>query len=150
MFKVLFVCVHNSARSQIAEAFLNRLGKDLFIAESAGIEAGKLNPYVVRAMMEIDYDISHHPTNSVFDYFKQGRTYNSVIKVCDQASGQRCPIFPRTLYEQNWSLTDPSTFTGTDEEIMSQVRVVRDEVQLKVERFIESFKDIAMKKQFQS
>jgi arsenate reductase (thioredoxin) len=149
MFKVLFVCVHNSARSQMAEAFLNRLGKDLFIAESAGIEAGKLNPYVVRAMMEMGYDISGNSTNSVFDYFKQGRTYNAVIKVCDQANGQRCPIFPRTLYELNWSLTDPSTFTGTDEDIMSQVRIVRDEVQHKVEGFMEAFKDIALKKQFQ-
>jgi len=149
MLKVLFVCVHNSARSQMAEAFLNRLGEGLFMAESAGIEAGKLNPYVVRAMMEIGYDISKNSTNSVFDYFKQGRTYNAVIKVCDQANGQRCPIFPRTLYEQNWSLTDPSTFTGTDEDIMSQVRVVRNEVLVKVERFIESFKDIAKKKQFQ-
>jgi arsenate reductase (thioredoxin) len=146
MLKVLFVCVHNSARSQMAEAFLNRLGEGLFVAESAGIEAGKLNPYVVSAMMEIGYDISNHPTNSVFEYFKQGRTYNAVIKVCDQASGQRCPIFPRTLYEQNWSLTDPSTFSGTDEEIMNLVRVVRDEVKKRVELFIVEFKDIAQKK----
>jgi arsenate reductase len=146
MLKVLFVCVHNSARSQMAEAFLNRLGEGLFVAESAGIEAGTLNPYVVRAMMEIGYDISQHPTNSVFEYFKQGRTYNAVIKVCDQASGQRCPIFPRTLYEQNWSLTDPSTFKGSDEEIMNLVRNVRDEVKKRVELFIVEFKEIAQKK----
>lgn len=146
MFKVLFVCVHNSARSQMAEAFLNRLGEGLFDAESAGIEAGKLNPYVVRAMMEIGYDISQHPTHSVFEYFKEGRTYQAVIKVCDQASGQRCPIFPRTLYEENWSLPDPSTFTGSDEEIMARVREVRDTVKERIEQFIKGYHAIALKK----
>ena len=92
--KVLFVCVHNSARSQMAEAFLNQLAGDKFFAESAGFEPGKLNPIVVEAMKEIGIDISKNQTKSVFDFFKQGRLYHFVIAVCDGANAERCPIFP--------------------------------------------------------
>ena len=88
-----YLCVQNSARSQIAMTFLNDYGKDLFIAESAGLEKGTLNPYVIQSMAELGYDISGNETNEVFDYFKQGRTYSFVVKVCDEMNGQRCPIF---------------------------------------------------------
>ena len=136
MLNVLFVCIHNSARSQMAEAFLNRLGEGLFYAESAGIEAGSLNPFVVKAMEEIDYDISQNETNSVFDFFKEGRRYTFVIKVCDEASGQRCPVFPSALKEFNWSVTDPSTFSGSEIEILDKTREVREEIKRKVLEFI--------------
>lgn len=92
MLKVLFVCVHNSARSQMAETFLNDLGKEYFFAESAGLEKGELNPNVVEVMKEIGYDISNNQTKSVFDFFKSGKSYTYVIKVCDEMNGQRCPI----------------------------------------------------------
>ncbi|MFU8793587.1 MAG: arsenate reductase ArsC [Acholeplasmataceae bacterium] len=143
MLKVLFVCIHNSARSQMAEAFLNDLGEGLFHAESAGIEAGSLNPYVVKVMQEIDYDLSENETNSVFDFFKEGRVYTYVVKVCDEASVQRCPIFPSALREFNWSITDPSTFSGSEIEILSQTRKVRDQIKLKVLSFIEEHRTFA-------
>ena len=143
MLKVLFVCVHNSARSQMAEAFLNRLGKDYFHAESAGLEPGQLNPFAVKAMEELGYDISQNSTDSVFDFYKEGRTYSVVIKVCDQINGQRCPIFPRTLKVFDWNLEDPSAFEGTFEEKLEKTRKIRDEIKARVEAFIEEFKDYA-------
>jgi len=74
--KVLFVCIHNSARSQMAEAFLKKYGGDKFEVESAGIEPGKLNPIVVKAMLEVGIDISNNKTNSAFDFYKQGKLYD--------------------------------------------------------------------------
>jgi arsenate reductase (thioredoxin) len=146
MLNVLFVCLHNSARSQMAEAYLNKFGGNLYTADSAGIEAGKLNPYVVRALAEEEIDISQHPTNSVFDYFKKGRSFDVVVKVCDQATGERCPIFPMVLHQLNWSFTDPSKFEGTDEEIMSQVRVVKNQIKEKILEFIEQYREISQKR----
>jgi len=146
MIKVLFVCVHNSARSQMGEAFLNRLGQHLFMAESAGIEKGSLNPYVVEVMQEIGYDISQNQTKEVFDFFKQGKTYTYVIKVCDEMNGQKCPIFPGALKDIYWNIEDPSVFTGTKEEILARVRVVRDEILDKVQNFIKDNQDYALKR----
>ena len=137
--KVLFVCIHNSARSQMAEAFLNKLGNGEFLAESAGIEAGLLNPLVVEVMSEIGYDISMNQTKSVFDLFKEGRTYSAVVKVCDQANGQRCPIFPNTYINLSWDTEDPSSFDGSREERLSRTRQVRDQLKSKVEAFISEY-----------
>jgi len=136
MKRVLFVCVHNSARSQMAEAFLNELSDGKFYAESAGLEPGKLNPLVVKVMDEIGIDISKKNTNSVFEYLKEGRTYSIVVKVCDQINGQRCPIFPSAGISLNWNIADPSVFTGTDEEKLDQIRAIRDEIKSKVEALI--------------
>ena len=136
MRKVLFVCVHNSARSQMAEAFLNNYGKDYFIAESAGIEPGKLNPNVVEVMREIGIDISGKETQGVFDLFRKGRTFNAVITVCDEASAEQCPIFPGVVRRIGWSFADPSAFTGTREEILRRTREVRDEIEDKVLEFV--------------
>ena len=146
MIKVLFVCVHNSARSQMGEAFLNRLGQNLFMAESAGIEKGSLNPYVVEVMQEIGYDISQNQTKEVFDFFKQGKTYTYVIKVCDEMNGQKCPIFPGALKDIYWNIEDPSVFTGTKEEILARVRIVRDEILDKVQNFIKDNQAYALKR----
>ncbi|MFP4478930.1 MAG: arsenate reductase ArsC [Candidatus Izemoplasmatales bacterium] len=143
MLKVLFVCVHNSARSQMGEAFLNKLGKGYFIAESAGIEKGELNPYVVEVMNEVGYDISHKQTNKVFDFFKEGRSYTYVIKVCDEINGQKCPIFRGALNDIYWNIKDPSDFKGTREEILNKTREVRDQIKEKVEKFIEEYIDYA-------
>lgn len=143
MIKVLFVCIHNSARSQMAETFLNDLGAGLFEAESAGLEAGTLNPYVVRAMRELNYDISGNETNDVFDYHKEGRIYQAVVKVCDQINGERCPIFPRTLINENWNLEDPSSIQGDDEAIMNRTREIRDQILERVKAFIDEHKGFA-------
>lgn len=143
MIKVLFVCVHNSARSQIAEAFLNRLGKGKFIAESAGLEPAPLNPYAVKVMEEIGYDISKNSSNSVFNYYKEGRLYYMVVKVCDQINGQRCPIFPQTQRVLDWNIEDPAALTGTDEEILARTREIRDTIKEKVELLINEYEGIA-------
>lgn len=143
MLKVLFVCVHNSARSQIAETYLNDLGKELFIAESAGLEKGKLNPYVVKAMGEEGYDISGNDVNKVFDYYKEGRRYSYIIKVCDEINGQRCPVFPHALKDIYWNLPDPALFKGTEEEILYQIRQLRDDIKGKVLDFIERYEAYA-------
>jgi arsenate reductase len=144
MIKVLFVCIHNSARSQMAETFLNDLGKGFFVAESAGLEAGKLNPYVVKAMKELNYDLSKNKTKSVFDFYQEGKRFQIVIKVCDAMNGQRCPIFPSTKVTLNWDITDPSTLDGTEEEKISAIRPIRDLIKIKVEALINEYKDLAL------
>ena len=130
--RVLFVCVHNSARSQMAEELLRKAAGDRFEAESAGLEPGTLNPYAVAALREEGIDISGKKTVSAFDLLKQGRYYSYVITVCDEASAETCPIFPGCRERFHWSFPGPSKFTGTDEEIMEQVRAVRDQIKEKI------------------
>jgi arsenate reductase (thioredoxin) len=146
MVKVLFVCVHNSARSQMAEAFLNVLGEGFFISESAGLEKGTLNPYVIKVMQEIGYDLSQNQTKDVFDFFKQGKTYSYVIKVCDAINGQRCPIFPGALKDIYWNITDPASILGSEEEILAHVRRIRDEIKSRVVEFISDNKAFALER----
>jgi arsenate reductase len=134
--KVLFVCVHNSARSQMAEAFLNQLGGEAYEAESAGLEPGVLNPIVIEVMQEIGIDISNNETKSVFDFFKNGRLFNFVITVCDAAKAERCPIFPGITKRLNWSFEDPASFTGTHDEKLAQTRLIRDKIKSEVQNFI--------------
>lgn len=135
--KVLFVCVHNTARSQIAEAFLKIIGGDKFHVESAGFEPGVLNPIAVEVMEEIGIDISNNRTKSVFDFFKQGKLYNYVITVCDEASGERCPLFPGITKRLHWEFDDPSTFEGSHDKKLEKMRVVRDKIKLKIEEFLQ-------------
>ncbi|MDW7678785.1 MAG: arsenate reductase ArsC [Bacillota bacterium] len=134
--KVLFICVHNSARSQMAEAFLNHYGHNHFEAESAGLEPGNLNPVVVEVMREAGFDISGNPVDSVFDFFRQGRLYAYVITVCDANRSEKCPIFPGAVIRQNWSFDDPSDFTGTQEEKLEKTRMVRAQIKKRVLQFI--------------
>ena len=141
MKKVLFVCVHNSARSQMAEAFLNRLGNGYFLAESAGLEPGVLNPIAVKVMMEIGYDISQNQVKSVFDFFKLGKSFYMVVKVCDQINGQQCPLFPLTKISLNWNLPDPSALEGTEEEKLEKARIIRDQIYKNVLELVEKYKD---------
>ena len=133
--KVLFVCIHNSARSQMAEALLRHVGGDLFDVESAGLEPGKLNPLAVEAMAEMGIDISGNPTKKVFDFFKEGRMFHFVITVCDEASAERCPIFPGITTRLHWSFEDPSSFQGTPEEKLAKTISVREEIRKKVTAF---------------
>jgi arsenate reductase len=134
---ILFVCVHNSARSQMAEAFLNQLCREQFKAHSAGLEPGKLNPIVVEAMQEIGLDISGNQTKAVFDMFKSGKLFAYVITVCDEASAERCPIFPGVTKRLHWSFPDPSGFQGTHEERLAKTRGVRDIIKAKIEEWCE-------------
>jgi arsenate reductase len=140
--KVLFLCVHNSARSQIAEAFLNQMAGEIFSAESAGLEPGTLNPFVVEAMQETGIDISDKQTRSAFDLFKQGRMFQFVITVCDVANAERCPVFPGVTKRISWSFEDPSSFKGTHEEILAQTRLVRDKIKSAIEVFINDYRRV--------
>jgi arsenate reductase (thioredoxin) len=120
----------------MGEAFLNYYGRGKFEAESAGIEKGKLNPFVVEAMQEVGIDISHNQTKEVFDLLKEGRVYDAVITVCEKEAAERCPVFPGMIRRIEWSFPDPSKFSGTPQEILLQVRNVRDEIKDKVNQFI--------------
>jgi arsenate reductase len=135
--RVLFLCIHNSARSQMAEAFLKQVAGDRFEVESAGLEPGKLNPLAVEAMRLVGIDISRNPLQSVFELFKSGKRFQYVISVCDEASAERCPIFPGVTTRLNWSFDDPSTFTGTEQERLAKTVRVRDQIREKVRRWVD-------------
>jgi arsenate reductase len=136
--KVLFVCVHNSARSQMAEAFLKHYGGERFESESAGLSPGTLNPIVVEVMGEEGFDISANQTKRVFDFVTAGKTFHYVITVCDQATAQKCPVFPGITKRLHWSFEDPSAFTGSHEEKIVKTRDIRDKIKTKVLEFIRS------------
>lgn len=131
--RVLFVCIHNSARSQMAEAWLNHFCGDVFTAESAGLEPGTLNPLVVESMKEVGIDISHKKPQAVFDLFKKGALFNYVIAVCDKEAADKCPIFPGTQQRLHWSFPDPSKVQGSTEEKLKQVRVIRDAIKAQIQ-----------------
>ncbi len=131
--KILFICVHNSARSQMAEAFLKHLAGNRFEVESAGLEPGKLNPLAIEVMKEIGIDISQNKTKSVFDFYKADKKYNYVITVCDESQSKSCPVFPGNAKKLHWSFDDPSGFTGTWEEKLGKTRIVRDKIKQKIE-----------------
>ncbi len=131
--KILFICVHNSARSQMAEAFLNEICGDDFEAHSAGLEPGRLNPLAVEAMREIGIDISHKQTQSTFDVFKSAELFAYVITVCDESSAERCPIFPVVANRLHWSFPDPAALSGTREECLAGTRKIRDQIRARIE-----------------
>jgi len=126
--KVLFICVQNSARSQMAEAFLNLICPDYFEAHSAGLEPGVLNPLAVEAMRELGVDISGKKTQSVFDVFKRGQFFPYVITVCDETSAERCPTFPGVTQRLHWSFPDPAALSGTHAERLEGTREIRDQI----------------------
>jgi arsenate reductase len=130
---ILFVCIHNSARSQMAEAFVNRLCAGSFTAMSAGLERGALNPNAVEAMREIGYDLSQNTTKEVVETDARHGPFDYVVTVCDETNGARCPIVPIAGgMRLHWSFDDPSAFKGTQEEILPKVRIVRDAIEAKI------------------
>lgn len=131
--KVLFICAHNSARSQMAEAFLDNICGDHFEAHSAGLEPGTLNPLAVETMREIGIDISRKGTQSVFDVFRSGELFAYVITVCDETSAERCPIFPGVTNRLHWSFSDPAALEGTREERLAGTRAIRDQIRDRIE-----------------
>jgi arsenate reductase len=135
--KVLFICVHNSARSQMAAALLNNTCGEFFEAQSAGLEPGTINPLVVEALHELGIDISKNTTQRVFDVWKSGQIFQFVVTVCSEAEAEGCPIFPGVTTRLHWSFDDPSKFTGTNEERLERTRRVRDEIRAKIDSFCE-------------
>jgi arsenate reductase len=127
--RVLFLCTHNSARSQMAEGLLRRAAGDLFEAHSAGTEATQVRPLAIKAMQELGIDISEQRSKSLDPYVKQEFDY--VITVCDDAN-ESCPIFPNATHRLHWSLPDPSKATGTEDEQLAVYRRVRDDLRLRI------------------
>jgi arsenate reductase len=121
--RVLFVCTHNAARSQMAEGYMNARYGDRYEAFSAGTVPGTLNPYAVRAMAEIGIDISGHRVKDIAEF--DGQEMDYLVAVCE---GGICPLFPWAKEEIHLEFPDPSRLTGTDEEIMAGVRRIRDEI----------------------
>ena len=135
--KVLFLCVHNSARSQMAAAYLKKFGGADYEVFSAGLEPGKLNPLAIEAMLEDGIDISKNPTNAVSDYFQQGLSFDYVITVCDAASADKCPLIPGVHQKIAWDFPDPSRFVGSHAENLVQTVHVRDQIKQAVLGFID-------------
>jgi arsenate reductase len=123
--KVLFVCTHNSARSQMAEAFLNSLYGDRYKASSAGTEPGKINPHVVTVMKEIGHDLSNNRTKSV-DVFL-GEQIDLVVTLCDQAQ-ETCPFFPGARKYDHQGFPDPESCSGSEGQVLACVRRIRDTI----------------------
>lgn len=122
--RVLFICTHNSARSQMAEGFLNACYGDRYEGYSAGIKPKKINKYAIKAMREVGIDISNHQPKSIEGF--QGMHFDYVVTVCDYAR-EVCPFFPgdKILHK---SFEDPSIFKGTSDEILDHTRGVRDKI----------------------
>ncbi|MGE0085596.1 MAG: arsenate reductase ArsC [Desulfococcaceae bacterium] len=137
---VLFICVHNSARSQMAEVFLNELAGKNFHAESAGLEPTSVNPLVIEVMGETGIDLSEKTAQSVFDIFKKGRLFDYVITVCDDAAEGKCPIFPGICQRLHWPFPDPEQLTGTHEEKIASLRKIRDSIRSRIEEWVKTLK----------
>ncbi len=128
--RILFICTHNSARSQMAEGLLRHLGGDRFEAFSAGTEATQVRPLAIKAMAERGIDISRQQSKTLDRYLNE--PFDEVITVCDSAA-EACPIFPGTVKRRHWSLEDPSQATGSEAEQLAVYRRVRDELQARIE-----------------
>ena len=135
--RVLFVCVHNAARSRMAEALLRQLGGPLFEVTSAGFEPRAVNPLVIEALADIGLSLPSTATQpSVFELFRAGRHFHYVIGVCDEEHGQKCPLFPGITRRLNWSFPDPATFTGSHEEKLARVTEVREALRARIESWL--------------
>jgi arsenate reductase len=128
--RVLFLCTHNSARSQMAEGLLRYLGGARFEVFSAGAEATHVRPLAIRVMAELDIDISQQESKTLDRYL--GEPFDAVVTVCDQAA-EACPVFAGAKRRLHWSCPDPSKATGTDEEQLAVYRAVRDDIRAHIE-----------------
>ena len=128
--RVLFLCTHNSARSQMAEGLLRHLAGERFEAFSAGTEATRVRPLAIRAMADLGVDVSGQESKTLDRYLAE--TFDAVITVCDQAH-ESCPVFAGAKSRLHWSFPDPSQATGSDEEQLAVYRSVRDAIRARIE-----------------
>jgi arsenate reductase (thioredoxin) len=140
--KILFVCVHNSARSQMAEAFLNHLGNGQIIAESAGLEPGILNPVVVDAMKLDGIDISTYKTKTVHSIISSGKSFDYLITVCDETNAEKCPVVPGSGARLHWSFDDPSALNGSYVEKLNQTLLIMHQIKSKIENWIKELQKL--------
>jgi arsenate reductase len=135
--KVLFICAHNSARSQMAAALLNETCGEFFEAHSAGLEPGTINPLAVEALQELGVDISKNTTQRVFDVWTSGQIFQFVVTVCSEAEAEGCPIFAGVTTRLHWPFVDPSKVMGTHEQRLTGTRRIRDQISAKIDSFCE-------------
>jgi arsenate reductase len=128
--RVLFICTHNSARSQMAEGLLRHLGGERFEVFSAGTEATSVRPLAIRVMAELGIDISQQQSKTLDRYLDE--PFDDVITVCDTAA-EVCPVFPGAARRRHWSFEDPSKATGSEAEQLKVYRRVRDEIRSRIE-----------------
>jgi arsenate reductase len=139
--RILFLCVHNTGRSQMAEALVNKHYGDRFAAESAGFDPGtEVNPLVVEAMKELGINLSGKKPRNLFDLLKRGDLFAYVVTVCDESSAQQCPVFPGVTTRLHWSFEDPSLFSGSRDEKLDKIRRLRDDIKSRIDDFIGSLK----------
>ena len=130
---VIFVCTGNSCRSQMAEGILREIGGNKFQVVSAGLEPSSVNPNAIKVMQEVGIDISQHTSKNIHQFVDQ--EFDFIITVCDNAN-ERCPLFPGSGKRIHWSFQDPAAATGTEEEVMTVFRKVRDQIKLNIEEFL--------------
>jgi len=131
--RVLFLCTHNSARSQMAEGFLRAMAGERFEAQSAGTESSSVHPLAIRAMAERGVDISTH-TSKVYDSLMTQR-WDYLITVCDDAN-ERCPVEPGAAQRLHWSFDDPSRAPGSDEARLMAFRRIRDAIEKRLAEWV--------------
>lgn len=136
---VLILCTGNSCRSHMAEGILRHAAGDLFEVSSAGSKpAGYVHPKAIAALAELGIDIAHHTSKHMNDFLS--RDVNTVITVCGNAD-QACPIFPGQVNRYHWGFSDPAHATGTEDEIMAEFRIVRDQIKLVFEAYAAGFRE---------
>jgi arsenate reductase len=131
--RVLFLCTHNSARSQMAEALLRARAGDRFEVASAGTEATRVHPLAARVMAEIGLDLSGHRSKTVDELLD--RPWDHVVTVCDGAR-ERCPVFPARTHRLHWSFPDPSQAQGSEAERLAAFRDVRDRIRSRIDGWL--------------
>jgi arsenate reductase len=134
--RIMFVCIHNSGRSQMCEAFVKHYAPERFDVHSSGIEAGKLNPLVVAAMEEIGISMEGHYAKPAKEYIDRKEVFDYVVTVCDESSAERCPMFPGKHQRLHWGFPDPSAIQGTDEEKLVGIRPIRDAIHTRVKEWL--------------
>ncbi|MCM3782097.1 arsenate reductase (thioredoxin) [Neobacillus mesonae] len=133
---VYFLCTGNSCRSQMADGFLKAIGSDQYEVKSAGLEAHGLNPRAVQVMNETGLDISSHSSDVIDPEILNRADY--VITLCGHAD-EHCPVISnQNVIKWHWGFDDPAKATGSEEEIMTQFRNVRDSIKLRIKNFVET------------
>lgn len=128
--RVIFICTHNSARSQMAEGLLRHLAGDCYEVFSAGTQSTRVNPLAISAMAEKGIDISQHTSDHIDKYM--GMEFDYVVTVCDNAN-ETCPYFPTNKTRWHWSFADPSSATGTEDERLAKFREIRDQIEQRLQ-----------------
>lgn len=132
--KVLFLCTHNSARSQMAEAFLRKYAGDRFDVYSGGLEPGEIHPYTKRVMEEIGFDLSGHYSKGIRQWLGELH-FGYLITVCSRAEAE-CPIFPGVGKRLHWAFDDPAAFDGSEDQKLAEFRRVRDAIDARIQAWL--------------